>query len=135
MDDLFKLLWRIINFIFIYLLIDMLFSRKKRRGGPNQNNRNNNQSRYFDDETKDQGFDQSQSYTDFYKGESQINQAYQALGLQKGVTLKEVKKKYIELAKKYHPDKNPGNLEAQAEMTKINNAYDIIVEDFNKRKA
>ncbi|WP_342275267.1 DnaJ domain-containing protein [Spiroplasma endosymbiont of Cantharis lateralis] len=135
MDDLFRLLWKIINFIFIVLLIDMLFSRKRRRGGPNQNNGNNKQSRYFDDETRDQGFDQSQSHTDFYQGESLINQAYQALGLQKGTPLKDVKKRYIELAKKYHPDKNPGNLEAQAEMTKINNAYDIIVEDFNKKKA
>ncbi|WP_338984790.1 J domain-containing protein [Spiroplasma endosymbiont of Diplazon laetatorius] len=134
MDDLLRIISRIINAIFIYLILDLIFGGRRRRNGGRQRNRDNSQSRYSDEDTAGYGYDESNSYQDFYSGESQIDQAYKALGLEKGTSLKDVKKRYIELAKKYHPDKNPNNLEAQAEMTKINNAYETIVDEFNRRK-
>ncbi|AGR42414.1 J domain-containing protein [Spiroplasma diminutum] len=133
MNELFRLISRLLNIIITVLIIDLLFNKTRRRNGGYQRDKNNKQSKYYDDQTTNDGYDQSNQYQDFYQGQSQIDQAYQALGLEKGVSLKEVKKRYIELAKKYHPDKNPNNLEAQAEMTKINNAYDIIAEEFNRR--
>lgn len=45
---------------------------------------------------------------------------YEVLGLEYGTPIEEVTKKYRELAKKYHPDLNPGHEE---EMQKVNDAY------------
>lgn len=36
---------------------------------------------------------------------------YQTLGIQRGASQKEIKKRYIQLVKKYHPDKNEDNHE------------------------
>ncbi|ARU91187.1 hypothetical protein SCLARK_00475 [Spiroplasma clarkii] len=71
---------------------------------------------------------------DFYdtsmntNSKSILDEAYSVFGLSKNASTEEVKRKYRELAKKYHPDKNQGNIEAQAEMTKINNAYETIMQ-------
>lgn len=46
---------------------------------------------------------------------------------------KVLKKKYRNLAIKYHPDKNPGNKEAEAKFKEIVEAYDVLV-DSNKRQ-
>lgn len=135
MDEIIRFFLRILNAIFIVLILDLIFGGRRRRSGGRTRNRDNSQSRYSDEDTVGGAdYDQSQSYSDFYQGEFQLEQAYQALGLVRGCSLKEVKKRYIVLAKKNHPDKNPNKVEAQAEMAKINNAYETIVEDFNRRK-
>ena len=38
---------------------------------------------------------------------------YEVLGLKKGATEEEIKKAYRKMAKKYHPDMNPGDAEAE----------------------
>ncbi len=52
---------------------------------------------------------------------------YTVLGLKPGASADEVKQAYRKLAKKYHPDLNPGSREAEQMMKEINEAYDIIV--------
>ena len=52
---------------------------------------------------------------------------YTVLGLNPGASNDEVKAAYRSLAKKYHPDLNPGSKEAEKKMKEINEAYDIIV--------
>ena len=52
---------------------------------------------------------------------------YEVLGLQRGASDEEVKKAYRDLAKKYHPDVNPGDKTAAEKMNKINAAYDNIL--------
>lgn len=57
---------------------------------------------------------------------------YEVLGLEKGVDEQAVKKAYRKLAMQYHPDKNPGNKEAEEKFKEINEAYEVLG-DANKR--
>lgn len=52
---------------------------------------------------------------------------YSVLGLPQTATADEVKAAYRKLAKKYHPDLNPGDKEAEKKMQEVNEAYDAIV--------
>ncbi|WP_050740939.1 DnaJ domain-containing protein [Acetobacterium bakii] len=51
---------------------------------------------------------------------------YKVLGVPQDVSDEEIKKAYKNLAKKYHPDLNPGNRESAAKMSEVNAAYDLI---------
>ena len=51
---------------------------------------------------------------------------YEVLGVPRNATEEEVTKAYRELAKKYHPDLNPGDENAARRMSEINEAYDRI---------
>lgn len=57
---------------------------------------------------------------------------YEVLGLQKNATESEIKKAYLGMAKKYHPDKNPGDKEAEAKFKEANEAYSVL-SDADKR--
>ncbi len=58
---------------------------------------------------------------------------YEVLGLDKGADDGAIKKAYRSLAKKYHPDLNPGDKEAEASFKEVNEAYDVL-SDPEKRK-
>lgn len=55
-----------------------------------------------------------------------IQDPYKVLGLSPDASDEEVKRAYRQLAKKYHPDANPGDAEAARKMQEINAAYDQI---------
>src|ERR1043166_5434268 len=57
---------------------------------------------------------------------------YQILGVKKNATDDEIKKAYRTLAKKYHPDKNKGNKEAENKFKEISEAY-AVLSDGEKR--
>ncbi len=59
---------------------------------------------------------------------------YQLLGVSRGASDEEIKKAYRKLAMKYHPDKNPGNAEAEKRFKDINHANDVL-SDPQKRAA
>ena len=51
---------------------------------------------------------------------------YEVLGLSKGASEAEIKKAYRTMAKKYHPDMNPDNKEAEAMFKEVNEAYAVL---------
>jgi molecular chaperone DnaJ len=57
---------------------------------------------------------------------------YEVLGLSRDATEDEVKKAYRRLALKYHPDKNPGNKEAEENFKEATEAYEVL-KDSQKR--
>ena len=58
---------------------------------------------------------------------------YELLGVKKTATEAELKKAYRELAKKYHPDKNKGNKDAENRFKEISEAY-AVLSDKEKRE-
>lgn len=59
---------------------------------------------------------------------------YQSLGLSKGASAQEVKKAYRKLALKYHPDKNPGNKEAEEKFKGLSEAYAVLSDPEKKKQ-
>jgi curved DNA-binding protein len=59
---------------------------------------------------------------------------YKILGVDKTVDQKEIKKVYRRLARKYHPDLNPGDKAAEARFKEINEAYEVISDPEKRRK-
>jgi len=51
---------------------------------------------------------------------------YSILGVSRGATADEIKKKYRKLAAKLHPDKNPGNKSAESQFKEVNRAYEVL---------
>ena len=58
---------------------------------------------------------------------------YKILGVDKTASADVIKKAYRKLAVKYHPDKNPGDKEAEAKFKEISEAY-AVLSDEKKRK-
>ena len=59
---------------------------------------------------------------------------YEVLGVAKNAGDGEIKKAYRQLAKKYHPDMNPGNKEAEAKFKEASEAYAILSDPDKKRQ-
>ena len=57
---------------------------------------------------------------------------YEVMGVPKNSTEDEIKKAYRKLAKKYHPDLNPGDKEAEQKFKEVNEAYEVL-SDKDKR--
>lgn len=59
---------------------------------------------------------------------------YEVLGLKKGADEAAIKKAYRSLAKKYHPDMNPGDTQAEAKFKEVNEAYDVLSDPDKRAK-
>lgn len=59
---------------------------------------------------------------------------YEVLGVDKSADEATIKKAYRALAKKYHPDMNPGDKEAEAKFKEVNEAYDVLSDPDKKAK-
>ena len=54
---------------------------------------------------------------------------YEVLGLQKGASPEDIKKAYRKAAMKYHPDRNPGDKEAEEKFKEVGEAYEVLSDD------
>ena len=59
---------------------------------------------------------------------------YDLLGVERSADAAALKKSYRQAAMKYHPDRNPGDSEAEQKFKEVNEAYDVL-KDSNKRAA
>src|SRR5471030_1524287 len=59
---------------------------------------------------------------------------YATLGVAKNASADDLKKAYRKLAMQFHPDRNPGDKQAEARFKEVSEAYDVLKDD-NKRAA
>ena len=59
---------------------------------------------------------------------------YDTLGVKKGASDEEIKKAYRKLARKWHPDANPGDAQAEERFKEIQEAYSVL-SDADKRSS
>ncbi|MBA5247347.1 molecular chaperone DnaJ [Marnyiella aurantia] len=59
---------------------------------------------------------------------------YEVLGISKGASADEIKKAYRKMALKYHPDKNPGDKEAEEKFKEAAEAYEVLSDDNKKAR-
>jgi DnaJ-class molecular chaperone len=59
---------------------------------------------------------------------------YDVLGVKRDASEKEVRAAYRKLARKHHPDVNPGDKAAEARFKEINSAYEVLSDKDKRRK-
>jgi DnaJ-class molecular chaperone len=59
---------------------------------------------------------------------------YATLGVERSATEKEIKQAYRRLARKYHPDVNPGNKEAEDKFKEVSEAYEVLSDPQKRSK-
>ena len=59
---------------------------------------------------------------------------YEVLGVDKNASEDEIKRAYKKMARKYHPDLNPDNKEAEEKFKEVNEAYEVLSDSDKKAR-
>ena len=59
---------------------------------------------------------------------------YEVLGVDKSASEDEIKRAYKKMARKYHPDLNPDNKEAEEKFKEVNEAYEVLSDSDKKER-
>src|SRR5215471_9985593 len=59
---------------------------------------------------------------------------YKTLGVARGASADDIKKAFRRLARKYHPDVNPGDKKSEEKFKEINEAYEVLSDADKRRK-
>ena len=59
---------------------------------------------------------------------------YEVLGVDKSASEDEIKRAYKKMARKYHPDLNPDNKEAEEKFKEVNEAYEVLSDSDKKAR-
>ncbi len=65
---------------------------------------------------------------------SKVKDYYKTLGISKSSSKDEIKKAYRDLARKYHPDLNPDNKNAEEKFKEIQEAYEVLYDDQKRQQ-
>ena len=68
----------------------------------------------------------------FFLAEAAVKDPYETLGVERSASPNDIQKAYRRLAKKLHPDLNPGNKEAEERFKEVSAAYGLL-SDADKR--
>lgn len=68
-----------------------------------------------------------------YLGDTMAQDLYAVLGVPRGADADVIKKAYRKLAKELHPDRNPGNAQAEARFKAVNHAHEVLADDAKRK--